>query len=51
MRAIGPYTSTALFALSTQHHLLGGKLIYVFLLAASSINVAGAWLLLKADDV
>ncbi|KAH7907474.1 hypothetical protein BJ138DRAFT_1116658 [Hygrophoropsis aurantiaca] len=30
-RAIGPAMSTSLFAVSEQHHLLGGNAVYLFL--------------------
>jgi hypothetical protein len=47
MRAIGPAGATALFALSVEKNLLGGKLVFVVLLTVAAVGVG---LSLHQDD-
>ena len=47
MRAIGPAGATALFALSVEKNLMGGKLVFVILLTIVAIGVG---LSLLQDD-
>jgi len=39
MRAIGPASTTALFAVSVEKNLMGGKLVFVILLALVAVGV------------
>lgn len=48
MRAIGPGTSSALFALSVDKHVLNGQLIWIVISALSVVNALAA-LMLKND--
>ena len=45
MRTIGPACATSLYAVSREHQLLGGQLVYVVLLLISTLTLSASFLL------
>lgn len=47
MRTVGPVCATSLYAVSREHQLLGGNLVYVVLLLVTAVTLSASFLLPK----
>ena len=45
MRAVGPACATSLYAVSVEHQVLGGQLVYVVFLLINAVSLLASFLL------